>query len=113
MQRWGALVGAYVVPMGQTRRGAREGKAVIGGKPLWLMRAIIRDYTKPGDLVCDPFSGGGTTLLAAAMEGRRAIGAEMDPKTHALATERLAKGYTKPMFVDAPKAQQGDMWGDG
>jgi site-specific DNA-methyltransferase (adenine-specific) len=104
MKAWGTLPGAY--------QGAPGRKKIVpGGKPLWLMRAIIRDYTKPGDLVCDPFAGGGTTLLAAAMEGRRAIGAEMDPKTHALATERLAKGYTKPLFVDdMPKAQQGDMW---
>jgi site-specific DNA-methyltransferase (adenine-specific) len=82
----------------------------IGGKPLALMRAIIRDYTRPGDLVMDCFAGGGTTLLAAAMEGRRAIGAEMDPETYAKAKARLAKGYTKPLFVDGPeKAKQGDL----
>ena len=76
-------------------------------KPLWLMRAIIRDYTRPGDLVCDPCAGGGTTLLAAAMEGRRAVGAEIDPKTYALAQKRIARGYTPTMFeVTASKQKQ-------
>ena len=80
-----------------------SGKAVrdllrVGGKPLWLMRAIIRDYTKPGDIVCDPFAGGGTTLLAAAIEGRGSVGAEMDPETYEKAKDRLASGYTRSMF---------------
>jgi site-specific DNA-methyltransferase (adenine-specific) len=74
---------------------------VAGGKPLWLMRAIVRDYTRPGDLVCDPCAGGATTLLAAAMEGRRAVGAEMDPVTFEKASKRLAQGYTPDLFTAA------------
>lgn len=45
-------------------------------KPLGLMQRLIRTVTKPGDLVLDPFMGGGTTLRAAKNEGRRAIGVE-------------------------------------
>ena len=63
---------------------------VPGGKALDGMRAIIRDYTRPSDLVCDPCAGGGTTLLAAALEGRRAIGAEMMPEHYDIARRRLA-----------------------
>jgi site-specific DNA-methyltransferase (adenine-specific) len=102
---WGTLPGAYVFR-------PERGMLVAGGKPLALMRAIIRDYTRPGDLVCDPCAGGGTTLLAAAIEGRRAIGAEMDPETHAKATERLAAGYTPDMFAPRPepiRGEQGDL----
>ena len=104
-QSWGALPGGYVIPAKEGWRawaggdnGARNG--VMGAKPLWLMRAIVRDYSRPGDLVCDPCAGGATTLLAAAMEGRRAVGAEMDATTFAKAQARLAKGYTAPLFVD-------------
>lgn len=89
--KWGTLPGAYV--------GGQGERDHIGGKPLWLMRSIIRDYTKPGDLVCDPCAGSGTTLLAAAIEGRRAIGAELDPKTYELGIKRLSKGYTPDMFT--------------
>ncbi len=69
---------------------------VPGGKELSGMRSIVRDYSLPGDLVCDPCAGGGTTLLAARMEGRSYVGAEIDPATHALATRRLAHMPTVP-----------------
>lgn len=87
-QRWGTLRGAYVSTF--------ERKDVVGGKPLGLMRAIVEDYSREGDLVCDPCAGAGTTLLAARMEGRLYIGAEADPVTHALATRRLAHMPTVP-----------------
>lgn len=90
---WGTLPGAYVLPSGEG--GAMP---IVGGKPLWLMRALVRDYSRPGDLVVDPCAGAATTLLAAAIEGRRAIGAEVDPATHAVAVERIAKGYTPTLF---------------
>jgi site-specific DNA-methyltransferase (adenine-specific) len=89
---WGSLPGWYEC--------LRDGSIVRGGKPLLLMRAIIRDYTKPGDLVCDPCAGGATTLIAAAEQGRRAIGAEVDPETHAKAMKRIARGYTPDMFPE-------------
>ena len=90
--KWGTLPGAYV---GKPEPGR------IGGKPLWLMRAIIRDYTKPGDLVVDPCAGGATTLIAAAMEGRRAIGAEIDPETFEKASKRIMAGCTTDLFANA------------
>jgi site-specific DNA-methyltransferase (adenine-specific) len=107
MQRWGSLPGGYVVPMIEGRNG------VLGCKPLWLMRAIIRDYTRPGDLVCDPCAGGGTTLLAALQEGRRAIGAECMPEHYEIARKRLARGFTPPLFAEsAGQAEQLELDGD-
>ena len=84
---WGCLPGAY---FSHTEKNG----AVAGAKPLSLMCSIVRDYSRPGDLVCDPCAGGGTTLLAALTEGRRAVGAELDPITHAAAQIRLDRGYT-------------------
>lgn len=94
--KWGALDGAYVQPGGQERE-----QLVVGGKPLWLMRKLVRDYTRPGDLVCDPCAGGGTTLLAALMEGRRAIGAECMPEHYEIARKRLERGYTPSLFAES------------
>lgn len=101
-QKWGALPGGYVVPArdgwrahggsGGRRNGARNG--IMGAKPLWLMQALVRDYSRTGDLICDPCAGGGTTLLAALIEGRGGIGAELDAHHHAVATRRLRRGYT-------------------
>jgi site-specific DNA-methyltransferase (adenine-specific) len=94
--RWGTLPGAYVGrPFDDGENTVTAGKrGVPGGKPTWLMRALIRDYTRPGDLVCDPCAGAATTLLAAAIEGRRAIGAEVDPETYAKGKARLERGHT-------------------
>lgn len=89
MSKCGTKPGAYVGGQGEREH--------IGGKPLWLMRAIVRDYSEPGDVVCDPTAGGATTLLAAVIEGRTAIGAERDPVTWEKAVRRLRRGFT-PVF---------------
>jgi len=82
---WGSLPGWYEAP--------REKGEIIGAKPLGLMRAIVRDYSRPGDLIVDPFCGSGTTALAAAMEGRRCITSEEKPEHYAIAKRRLDRGY--------------------
>jgi site-specific DNA-methyltransferase (adenine-specific) len=97
---WGTLPGAYIAGAGMRSRH-------IGGKPLALMRSIVRDYSRPGDLIVDPCAGGATTLIAAAIEGRRAVGAECDPETYAKAQARIALGYTPVMRFDAePTGEQ-------
>lgn len=45
-------------------------------KPISLMERLIRIYTKPNDLIFDPFAGSGSTLDAAVNQGRQAIGCE-------------------------------------
>lgn len=42
-----------------------------------LVRAAIEAFTKPGDLVVDPFVGGGTTLVESIASGRRSIGTDI------------------------------------
>ena len=96
--KWGTLPGAYVI--------TQDRNIVVGGKPLALMQALVRDYSRPGDLVVDPCSGGATTLLAAAIEGRRSIGSEMDPTTYAKAVERIARGYTPVMRLPEVRGVQ-------
>ena len=48
-----------------------------GTFPVALARRCIRCFTHEGELVCDPFMGSGSTLVAAGAEGRRAIGIEL------------------------------------
>ena len=95
---WGSLPGAYIPAVGP---GTRD-RVIKGGKPLWLMRALVRDYSRQDDLVCDPFVGGGTTLLASDIEHRKAVGAEQDAATYKLAKARLSKGFTPSLFVEEP-----------
>ena len=55
-----------------------------------LARDVVRHYSRPGALVMDPYAGTGTTLIAARMQGRPSIGAEIDPDTYAMAQRRIA-----------------------
>lgn len=50
-------------------------------KPVDLMAYYIRNSSNQGDLVLDPFMGSGSTMLAAAQNGRRGLGIEID-RTH-------------------------------
>lgn len=47
-------------------------------KPIGLGRYLIRTYSEPGDVVLDNAFGSGSFLVAAAMEGRNAIGIELN-----------------------------------
>jgi site-specific DNA-methyltransferase (adenine-specific) len=61
-------------------------------KPIELVKWFMRLHTQPGDVVLDPFMGGGTTLVAAKEMGRRAIGVELEERWCELAVKRLAQG---------------------
>lgn len=72
-------------------------KLIDGQKPDWLMEKLIRDFTDRGDLVADFFSGSGSTGAACIKLGRRFVGWERTPETHAIALERLRA--TEPDLV--------------
>lgn len=64
-------------------------------KPHDAIRQYIRHYTKPGDLILDPFCGSGGTALAALMEGRKAIAIDRSP-----AATFITKNYCTPVDID-------------
>jgi hypothetical protein len=92
--RWGTLPGAYVLPPGYAER-----MPVVGGKPLWLMERLVEDYSRPGDLVCDPCCGAGTTLEAALRTGRLAVGGDAMLEHAELAAKRVDRGVQRPLFA--------------
>ena len=49
-------------------------------KPVELVERAIRNSSRPGDRVLDPFGGSGTTLIAAEKSGRVARLMELDPR---------------------------------
>ena len=59
-------------------------------KAVEVLRPLIETLSRPGDLVLDPFSGSGSTSVAAAMAGRRYLGIELEARYCDYARSRLA-----------------------
>jgi DNA modification methylase len=57
-------------------------------KPVALVAHCLRNSTRPGDLVYEPFAGSGSTLIAAEQLGRRCAALELDPRYAQLTVER-------------------------
>jgi DNA modification methylase len=64
-------------------------------KPLPVMIEIIESYTNASDVIIDPFMGSGTTLVAAATLGRKAVGIEINPDYCNIAVKRLQTIQTR------------------
>jgi site-specific DNA-methyltransferase (adenine-specific) len=71
-------------------------------KPVPLMAEILSDFTQPGELVCDPFTGSGTTGVACAKLGRRFIGIEQNIRWFDLACRRIEEAYRQPRLFEPP-----------
>jgi DNA modification methylase len=59
-------------------------------KAVGILRPLIETYAPACGLVLDPFSGSGSTLVAAALSGRRYLGIEIEEKYCQLAQRRLS-----------------------
>ena len=58
-------------------------------KPIDLMRYLVRLVTPPGGTVLDPFTGSGTTGIAANLEGFEFVGIEREDEYREIAEARL------------------------
>jgi len=56
-----------------------------------FVRAVIEEFTRPGDVVFDPFMGGGTTLVEASAMGRRAAGTDVSSLAVFLAKAKTSR----------------------
>lgn len=66
-------------------------------KPEALLRKLILGASKPGDLVVDPFSGSGTTLVAARQLKRNWLGCDLSAQYNEWAIRRLEAVPDKPV----------------
>ncbi len=73
-------------------------------KPLALVMDVILDCTARDEVILDPFSGSGTTLLAAQRTGRKARVIELDPRYVDVAVRRY-----QDVFGRAPRLQGSGM----
>ena len=70
-------------------------------KPAALIREIIEEYTRVGDIIFDPFVGSGTTAAVCKALGRNYLAFEINPETAALARKRVEMTQP-PLFVMQP-----------
>lgn len=60
-------------------------------KPVDILRQLIESSSVMGETVYDPFAGSGSTLVAAILEGRNAVGCEIDERYCETAARRIEK----------------------
>ena len=69
-------------------------------KPVELIARMVANSSCPGEVVYDPFSGSGSTFLAAHQLCRIGYGVEIDPGYVAVTLERLSMLGLKPQLVE-------------
>ncbi|MDW8105053.1 MAG: DNA methyltransferase [Armatimonadota bacterium] len=78
----------------------------------YIPRNLILRYTAPGDLVLDPFVGGGTTAVEAKLLGRRCIARDINPACVQLTLENLRFTPPHTLFSETsiyePEVEVGD-----
>lgn len=80
-------------------------------KPEPLMTRLVELFSNRGEMILDPFLGGGTTLIAAKKLGRRGIGIELSEEYCEAACKRIEETQVQGGFVfdveDAADTEQG------
>ena len=79
-------------------------------KPVSVLETILRGYCPPGGLVCDPTSGGGSTLLAALNTGRDCICIEKDRRYLHGAVAALRNPLIPEPVIQPPPARANLMY---
>ena len=71
----------------------------LGKKPFDAIESYVEHYTETGDIVLDPFSGSGSTAVAALVTGRKSISIDLSP-----AATFITRFYVTP--IDPPTLQK-------
>lgn len=108
-RRWnaGGKRGVYTHCVNTGRQGEHPTE-----KPVPLMMDLVQDFTQPGQVICDPFLGSGTTGVACVALGRRFIGIEQNERWFDLACRRIEEAYKQPRLFAEPvsKPTQTDLF---
>ena len=82
-------VSAFGVWDSEGGHGVDVGKQTHGaGMPVAIATKALETYSRPGKIVFEPFSGTGTTMMAAELTGRHCVGTEVNPQYVDVSVER-------------------------
>jgi len=85
-----------------TETGNKNHSAVFPSElPVWF----IKLFTKPGDVVLDPFVGSGTTAFSALHLGRHFVGIDVNPEYIQLSNQRIFEKQIKLPVIGEKKAK--------
>ncbi len=73
-------------------------------KPVALWAQLIERFSDSGDVVFEPFTGTGTTLIACEQTGRIGRGIEVEPKYVSVVLERMLDMGLFPQLLDNPES---------
>lgn len=96
----------YYVSNTADMRSRRETSGHPCPRPLDQVREIVRNFVVEGGTILDPFAGSGTTLVAALLTGRAAVGIEINEKYAEIAARRLddvAPLFLSKLTTDEPE----------
>ena len=96
----------YVAKAGKKERPRANGAGHPTVKPVALMRWLVRMVTPPVGVVLDPFTGSGSTGVAALHEGFRFIGCEREAEYVEIAKHRLLAAQEEVVESEDGASQQ-------
>ena len=90
-----------VLEFARIKNSQTEGFGHPSSKPVALIAYLLKQSSKPRDLVLDGFLGSASTLIACEQLGRTCYGIELEPKFVDVAVERYASavGTHDKIFV--------------
>src|SRR6476660_10299990 len=99
----GAVATSGIMPASTRMRPGRLEELAMHPtvKPVALVADAIKDCSRRGGLVLDPFCGSGTILIAAEHTGRKARALEIDPHYVDVAIQRWQTYTGKPAVLAA------------
>lgn len=79
---------------------AKKRQIIAHKKPIECMAKPIRNNSAKGELICDPFLGSGTTLIAAEQLNRTCYGMEIEPLYCQMIIDRFRKHSDKEIRIN-------------
>lgn len=89
----GEYIGDYIGDVLKSPPNDNDKQFHEWGQSLGGMEDIVERFTNPGEVILDPFAGGGTTGVAAVLKGRKFIGADIARENIEITEKRVREAY--------------------